>query len=176
VTDLRYPIGEFTWDGVMTDARRAACVARIAAAPGLLRAAVAGLNDRQLDTPYRPAGWTVRQVVHHVPDSHLNAYIRMRLALTEDTPTIKPYDEARWAELRDARSAPIEVSLALLDALHVRWMSLLRELGPTECARGVRHPEHGRVMSVDELLALYAWHGEHHTAHVTALRTRMGWS
>ena len=176
MTDLRYPIGEFTWDGVMTDARRAACVARIAAAPGLLRAAVAGLNDRQLDTPYRPAGWTVRQVVHHVPDSHLNAYIRMRLALTEDTPTIKPYDEARWAELRDARSAPIEVSLALLDALHVRWMSLLRELGPTECARGVRHPEHGRVMSVDELLALYAWHGEHHTAHVTALRTRMGWS
>ena len=176
MTDLRYPIGEFTWDGVMTDARRAACVARIAAAPGLLRAAVAGLNDRQLDTPYRPAGWTVRQVVHHVPDSHLNAYIRMRLALTEDTPTIKPYDEARWAELRDARSAPIEVSLALLDALHVRWMSLLRELGPTECARGVRHPEHGRVMSLDELLALYAWHGEHHTAHVTALRTRMGWS
>ena len=176
MTDLRYPIGEFTWDGVMTDARRAACVARIAAAPGLLRAAVAGLNDRQLDTPYRPAGWTVRQVVHHVPDSHLNAYIRMRLALTEGTPTIKPYDEARWAELRDARSAPIEVSLALLDALHVRWMSLLRELGPTECALGVRHPEHGRVMSVDELLALYAWHGEHHTAHVTALRTRMGWS
>ena len=176
MTDLRYPIGEFTWDGVMTDARRAACVARIAAAPGLLRAAVAGLNDRQLDTPYRPAGWSVRQVVHHVPDSHLNAYIRMRLALTEDTPTIKPYDEARWAELRDARSAPIEVSLALLDALHVRWMSLLRELGPTECARGVRHPEHGRVMSLDELLALYAWHGEHHTAHVTAIRTRMGWS
>jgi uncharacterized damage-inducible protein DinB len=176
VTDLRYPIGEFAWDGVMTDARRAACVARIAAAPGLLRAAVAGLTDRQLDTPYRPAGWTVRQVVHHVPDSHLNAYIRMRLALTEDTPTIKPYDEARWAELRDARSAPIEVSLALLDALHVRWVSLLQELGPTECARGVRHPEHGRVMSVDELLALYAWHGEHHTAHVMALRTRMGWS
>ena len=176
MTDLRYPIGEFTWDGVMTDARRAACVARIAAAPGLLRAAVAGLNDRQLDTPYRPAGWSVRQVVHHVPDSHLNAYIRMRLALTEGTPTIKPYDEARWAELRDARSAPIGVSLALLDALHVRWVSLLRELGPTECARGVRHPEHGRDMSVDELLALYAWHGEHHTAHVTALRTRMGWS
>ena len=176
MTDLRYPIGEFTWDGVMTDARRAACVARIAAAPGLLRAAVAGLNDRQLDTPYRPAGWSVRQVVHHVPDSHLNAYTRMRLALTEDTPTIKPYDEARWAELCDARSAPIGVSLALLDALHVRWVSLLRELGPTECARGVRHPEHGRVMSVDELLALYAWHGEHHTAHVTALRTRMGWS
>ncbi len=176
MTDLRYPIGEFAWDGVMTDARRAACVARIAAAPGRLRAAVAGLNDRQLDTPYRPAGWTVRQVVHHVPDSHLNAYTRMRLALTEDTPTIKPYDEARWAELRDARSAPIEVSLALLDALHVRWVSLLHGLGPIECARGVRHPEHGRVMSVDELLALYAWHGEHHTAHVTALRARMGWS
>jgi uncharacterized damage-inducible protein DinB len=176
VTDLRYPIGEFAWDGVMTDVRRAACVARIAAAPGLLRAAVTGLNDRQLDTPYRPAGWTVRQVVHHVPDSHLNAYTRTRLALTEETPTIKPYDEARWAELPDARSAPIEVSLALLDALHVRWVLLLHGLGPTDCARGVRHPEHGRLLSVDELLALYAWHGEHHTAHVTALRTRMGWS
>ena len=117
VTDLRYPIGKFTYDGTMTDARRSACVARIAAAPAALRAAVAGLTDAQLDTPYRPDGWTVRQVVHHVPDSHLNAYVRMRLALTEDTPTIKPYEEARWAELPDARTLPVEVSLALLEAL-----------------------------------------------------------
>jgi uncharacterized damage-inducible protein DinB len=159
----------------MTEARRSHCVERIAATPARLRAAVAGLDDAQLDTPYRPGGWTVRQVVHHVPDSHLNAYTRFRLALTEDTPTIKPYEEARWAELPDARSAPVEPSLMLLDALHARWVALLETLGPVEGARAVRHPEHGRLLTVDELLAMYAWHGEHHTAHVTALRGRMGW-
>jgi uncharacterized damage-inducible protein DinB len=175
VIDLRYPISKFKWDGALTDSRRAECVARIAAAPGLLRKAVTGLDERQLDTPYRPGGWTVRQVVHHVPDSHLNAYVRIRLALTEEVPTIRPYEEARWAELPDACSAPVEISLALLDALHVRWVSLLGRLGPAEGARPLRHPEHDRLMSIDELLALYAWHGEHHTAHVTALRSRMGW-
>lgn len=175
VTDLRYPIGKFAYDGAMTDARRAACVARISAAPAALRAAVAGLSDAQLDTPYRPDGWTVRQVVHHVPDSHLNAYVRMRLALTEDVPTIKPYEEARWAELPDARTLPVEVSLALLEALHVRWTALLRTFGAVEGARQLRHPEHGRLMTIDELLALYAWHGEHHVAHVTSLRDRSGW-
>jgi hypothetical protein len=175
VTDLRYPIGKFAYDGAMTDARRAACVARISAAPAALRAAVAGLTDAQLDTPYRPDGWTVRQVVHHVPDSHLNAYVRMRLALTEDVPTIKPYEEARWAELPDARTLPVEVSLALLEALHVRWTALLRTFGAVEGARQLRHPEHGRLMTIDELLALYAWHGEHHVAHVTSLRDRSGW-
>lgn len=175
VTDLRYPIGKFAYDGAMTDARRAACVARISAAPAALRAAVAGLSDPQLDTPYRPDGWTVRQVVHHVPDSHLNAYVRMRLALTEDVPTIKPYEEARWAELPDARTLPVEVSLALLEALHVRWTALLRTFGAVEGARQLRHPEHGRLMTIDELLALYAWHGEHHVAHVTSLRDRSGW-
>jgi hypothetical protein len=175
VTDLRYPIGQFTFDAVMTDVRRAECVARIAAAPGRLRAAVAGLDDAQLDTPYRPGGWTVRQVVHHVPDSHLNAYTRIRLALTEDTPTIKPYEEGRWAELPDARAMPIEVSLALLDALHGRWVWLLRRLGPAHGARQFRHPEHGRLITIDEVLAMYAWHGEHHVAHVTGLRERMGW-
>jgi hypothetical protein len=114
-------------------------------------------------------------VVHHVPDSHLNAYVRMRLALTEDVPTIKPYEEARWAELPDARTLPVEVSLALLEALHVRWTALLRTFGAVEGARQLRHPEHGRLMTIDELLALYAWHGEHHVAHVTSLRDRSGW-
>ena len=175
MTDLRYPIGPFSYDGTMTDARRAACVARIAAAPGRLRAAVAELDDAQLDTPYRPGGWTVRQVVHHVPDSHLNAYTRFRLALTEDTPTIKPYEEARWAELPDARTLPVAISLALLEALHARWVPLLERLGPAEGARQLRHPEHGRLMPLDELLAMYAWHGDHHVAHVTSLRERMGW-
>jgi uncharacterized damage-inducible protein DinB len=175
VTDLRYPIGPFAYDGRMTDARRVECIARIAAAPGRLRAAVAGLDDAQLDTPYRPGGWTVRQVVHHVPDSHINAYTRIRLALTEDTPTIKPYEEARWAELPDARTLAPEVSLRLLEAVHARWVPLLERLGPAEVARACRHPEHGRLMTVDELIGLYAWHGEHHTAHVATLRDRMGW-
>ena len=173
--DLRYPLGKFSYDGRMTDARRTGCVARIAAAPAGLRAAVVGLDDGQLDTPYRPGGWTVRQVVHHVPDSHLNAYTRIRLALTEDIPTIKPYEEARWAELPDARSLPVEVSLGLLESLHARWVALLQRLGPAEGARQLRHPEYGRLMTIDELLALYAWHGEHHIAHVTRLRERMGW-
>jgi len=175
VTDLRYPIGNFTYDGAMTDGRRAECIARIAAAPGRLRAAVAGLDDAQLDTPYRPGGWTVRQVVHHVPDSHLNAYTRIRLALTEDTPTIKPYAEARWAELPDARALPVDVSLALLEALHGRWIGLLQRLGPGDGARQFHHPEQGRLVTIDELLAMYAWHGEHHVAHVIGLRERMGW-
>lgn len=175
MTDLRYPIGPFVYDGGMTEARRAECVARISAAPAALRSAVAGLSDAQLDTPYRPGGWTLRQVVHHVPDSHLNAYTRFRLTLTEDQPTIKTYDEARWAELPDARTLPVTVSLALLEALHVRWTALLRGLTAADGARRLFHPEHGRLMTLDELLALYAWHGEHHTAHVTSLRARSGW-
>jgi uncharacterized damage-inducible protein DinB len=175
VTDLRYPIGPFAYHGDMTEARRAACVARIAAAPAALRAAVAGLSDAQLDTPYRAGGWTLRQVVHHVPDSHMNAYTRFRLTLTEDQPTIKTYDEARWAELPDARTLPVEVSLALLEALHIRWTALLQTLTAADGARQLFHPEHGRLMTLDELLALYAWHGEHHAAHVTSLRARSGW-
>lgn len=176
MTDLRYPIGKFTYDGDMTDARRAECIRRIGAAPGRLRAAVTGLDDAQLDTPYRPGGWTVRQVVHHVPDSHLNAYTRIRLALTEDTPTIKPYEEARWAELPDARTLPVEPSLALLEGLHARWVALLGGLGAADGARQFHHPEHGRLITVDELIGMYAWHGEHHVAHVTSLRARNGWS
>jgi uncharacterized damage-inducible protein DinB len=176
VSDLRYPLGEFRYDGNMTDTRRSECVRRIAAAPGRLRASVAGLDDAQLDTPYRPGGWTVRQVIHHVPDSHLNAYTRTRLALTEDTPTIKPYEEARWAELPDARGLPVEISLRLLEALHARWVPLLERLGPKDGARQLRHPEHDRLMTVDELIAMYAWHGDHHTAHITTLRERMAWA
>ena len=173
--DLRYPIGNFAYAGPLTGSGRSVCIARIAAAPAKLRAAVAGLSDPQLDTPYRPEGWTIRQVVHHLPDSHLNAYTRFRLALTESSPTIKPYEEARWAELPDARSAPIEVSLGLLDALHVRWVLLLRQLKPDDWSLTYHHPEHRRDWTLDEVLAMYAWHGEHHVAHVTSLRQRQGW-
>ena len=173
--DPRYPIGQFAFDGVQTPEQRLERIARIAAAPDRLRAAVAGLSDAQLDTPYRDGGWTVRQVVHHVPDSHLNAYTRFRLALTEPTPTIRPYMEHRWAELPDAHTAPVEISLALLEALHRRWVELLRRLDSPAWERRFVHPEHGREWPLDEALAMYAWHGEHHTAHVTRLRDRMGW-
>jgi hypothetical protein len=174
-TDLRYPIGKFALDGDVTEAHRQRWLDDIARGPSALRAAVRGLSPAQLDTPYRPGGWTVRQVVHHVPDSHLNAYVRCKLALTEDEPTIKPYDEARWAELRDSRIVPIDVSLTLLDVLHERWVALLRSLGPAELRRTMRHPEHGRVMSIEYVMGLYAWHGRHHVAHVTGLREREGW-
>lgn len=173
--DLRYPVGEFRFEGEATEVRRRGWIDEIAAAPGRFRAALAGLSEAQLDTPYRPDGWTLRQVAHHLPDSHLNAYTRFRLALTEDRPTIKPYEEARWAELPDARAAPVELSLALLDDLHARWVLLLRALGPAEFARSYHHPEQRRDVALGEGLALYAWHGRHHTAQVTSLRRRMGW-
>lgn len=169
-TDLRYPVGTFQYDGPNRDA----WIAEIAALPATMRAAVGGLSDAQLDTPYRDGGWTVRQVVHHVFDSHVNSYIRWRWALTEDTPLIKAYDEVRWAELPDAKSAPIDVSLRLLDALHERWVMLLRSLSEEQWARGFVHPENGD-MSLDKTLGLYAWHGRHHVAHITALRQRMNW-
>ncbi len=174
MNDLRYPIGGFELVTALTPAQRVACIAQITAAPDALRRAVAGLDARQLDTPYRPGGWTVRQVVHHVPDSHLNAYTRFKLACTEETPTIKTYDEARWAELAEARTAPIDISLELLASLHRRWVLFLESLGPPDFARTARHAEWG-TPSVDDLLAQYAWHGRHHTAHITALRERMGW-
>lgn len=174
--DLRYPVGPFAATVPFSPAQRAAAIAALGEAPARFRLAVSNLTDAQLDTPYRPDGWTVRQVVHHVPDSHLNAYTRFRLALTEPTPTIKPYLEHRWAELPDARSAPVEISLSLLEALHRRWVPLLRGLGPAEWDLRFVHPEHGREWSLDETLAMYAWHGEHHAAHVTRLRDRMGWA
>lgn len=174
--DPRYPIGRFQYARSASDEQRAGWIADVAAMPAQLRAAVRGLSPAQLDTPYRAGGWTVRQVVHHVPDSHLNAYVRFKLALTESEPTIKPYDEARWAELEDVRATPPDVSLALLDALHDRWVRLLRAMGPGDFARTFRHPEKGHALTLEETLALYSWHGRHHVAHVTALRNRMGWA
>lgn len=172
--DPRYPIGKFEMPKAVTSALRLEAIDAIADTPGKLRAAVMGLNQTQLDTPYRDGGWTVRQLVHHVPDSHMNAYTRLRLALTEDKPTIKPYMEAAWAELVDAKSAPIEVSQVLLDALHHRWNLLWRSLKTEHFARTLVHPEHGE-RTIDWLLFIYAWHGKHHTAHVMELRKRKGW-
>lgn len=146
----------------------------IAGTPARLRAAVEGLDEGQLDTPYREGGWTLRQVVHHVPDSHLNAYIRVKLALTEPEPVIKPYDEAAWAALPDTDRVPVAVSLALLDALHQRWVALWRAMSEADFAREYVHPDTGRH-TLDYLLALYAWHGPHHVAHITSARARNGW-
>lgn len=172
--DLRYPIGPFRSPGALAPEARASAIAELADAPAHLRAAVSGLPDARLDTPYRPDGWTVRQVVHHLPDSHVNSYVRLKLALTEDAPLIRPYDEARWAMLPDA-GAPVALSLDLLEHLHARWVYLWRRLTDADWARTLRHPELG-VMRVDELLAFYAWHGRHHVAHITSLRLREGWS
>ena len=172
--DPRYPIGKFKAPATISDADRARLIEDVAAAPARLRAAVAGLSPSQLATPYREGGWTVRQLAHHVPDSHLNAYIRFKLALTEEEPTIKTYEEARWAELADSAETPVETSLALLDALHTRWVTLLRSLKAADWSRKFRHPELG-VMTLEKNLALYAWHGKHHVAHITALRERKGW-
>ncbi len=172
--ELRYPVGKFQFPEQVNPAELAGFIDQIEEAPARMCAAIAGLSDAQLDTPYRPGGWTVRQVVHHVPDSHMNSYVRYRLALTEDSPTIKPYEEARWAELADARSLPIEPSLALLESLHARWVPLLRSLSVADWKRTFRHPELGLV-SLEKNAALYAWHGRHHTAHIASLRERMKW-
>jgi uncharacterized damage-inducible protein DinB len=174
MTDLRYPIGKFHYEGPPSDEQKKKFIDDIAATPSNLRAAVQGLSAQQFDTPYRPEGWTVRQVAHHVPDSHLNAYVRFKLALTEDDPTIKPYAEDKWANLADTAATPVEVSLTLLDSLHTRWVLLLRSLQESDWKRNFRHPEMGNV-SLEKSLALYAWHGRHHVAHVTSLRERNGW-
>lgn len=172
--DLRYPVGKWDRQPANDAAAVAEAIATIEALPARLREAVAGLDDAQLDTPYRPGGWTVRQLVHHVADSHINAYVRCKLALTEDRPAIKAYEEKLWAELPEARTAPIEVSLKLLDALHERWVLLLRALGQRELDRPYVHPEMGD-MPLRAMLGMYAWHCRHHVAHVTALRRRRGW-
>jgi uncharacterized damage-inducible protein DinB len=173
-TDLRYPIGKFNGQPAANDGERRQFLKDLEEAPARLRAAVEGLSDKQLDTPYREGGWTVRQVVHHVPDSHLNSYIRFKWALTEDEPTVKTYYEDRWAELADSKSTPIQVSLTLLDSLHQRWTNLLKSFKADDWKKTLRHPDLG-VMTLDKMLALYAWHGKHHVAHITALRNRMGW-
>jgi uncharacterized damage-inducible protein DinB len=176
--DLRYPIGKFEWVPPDNDEqmmkRRVHYIDVLSKLPANLNAAIEGLSAKQLDTPYRPDGWTVRQVVHHVPDSHLNAYIRFKLALTEFEPAIKTYKEDLWAKLPDSEQTPVETSLRLLQALHGRWVTLLQSMSGEDFARTLRHPELG-VLSLDRMLALYAWHSAHHTAHITALRTRMSW-
>jgi hypothetical protein len=174
MTDLRYPIGKFEAPKTMTAESRHELISQIAAAPSQLRVAVSGLNSQQLNTSYRDGGWTVIQVVHHLPDSHMNAYTRCKLAVTEKAPTIKPYDEARWAELQDSRGLNIEVSLVLLDALHQRWVVFFQSLTEEQFNRVFHHPDAG-VMSLDRTVALYAWHGRHHIAHIAALRKQMGW-
>ena len=172
--DLRYPIGTFEYSGVSTPEQRKRFIADIAETPLRLKEAVAGLNQDQQNTPYRPEGWTLRQVAHHLPDSHLNAYTRFRLALTEEEPTIRPYHEDRWAELSDARTAPIEYSLELIEPLHKRWVYLLQSLADADFARVFHHPELGAV-TLEKNLALYSWHGRHHVGQITALRKRMAW-
>lgn len=172
-TGLRFPIGRFTFTSA-DDRSRAEAISIIAELPARMRAAVEGLSDKQLDTPYRPEGWTVRQVVHHVPDSHINAYTRFKLALTEDTPRIKPYDEAKWAELPDGRTGSVAPSLAMLEGVHARWTVLLRAMRGEDFARKLEHPESG-VQPLDRMLALYAWHSRHHLAHITELTRREGW-
>ncbi|MGA8765585.1 MAG: putative metal-dependent hydrolase [Candidatus Acidiferrales bacterium] len=173
-SDLRYPIGKFEAVTSLTPDQRRQYIDVIADAPARLAAAVAGLTPAQLDTPYRPEGWTVRQLVHHIADSHMNAVIRFKLTLTEDEPMVKTYEESLWAELADAKTPPIETSLVLIDNLHNRWVLLLRSIAPAEWLRKFRHPQWGPA-TMDFLLAQYAWHSKHHVAHITALRQRHGW-
>ena len=172
--DLRYPIGKWPRNPAADASTCAPMIQQIAAAPAALAAAVKGLTDAQLDTPYRDGGWTPRQIVHHIADSHMNAYIRFKLCMTEDQPTVKPYNEKLWAETIDGKTAPIAVSLPLIDMLHNRWVQFLRSIDPGAYGRTVVHPENG-PMSLIEMLQLYSWHGRHHTAHITGLRQRMGW-
>ena len=174
MTDLRYPIGRFDWSAFVKADDRSRHVETIASQPERLRAAVAGLSGEQLNTPYREGGWTVRQVVHHVPESHMNSYIRFKLALTEIDPVIKPYDEAAWAQLADVAVTPIETSLSLLESLHLRWVALLRGISHADWKRQFLHPEIGPV-TLEKNLALYAWHGDHHIAHIRELRRRKEW-
>jgi uncharacterized damage-inducible protein DinB len=174
MSDARYPLGKFSYDGPPSAEQRSSMIEEIERLPAALRAAVRDLSPQQVETPYREGGWTVRQVVHHLPESHMNAFIRFKLALTEDQPTIKPYAEELWAKLPDVESTPLEVSLALLASLHLRFVYMLRSLQPEDWKRSFHHPQHGRV-PLEKNLALYSWHGRHHLAHITELRQRMGW-
>jgi hypothetical protein len=172
-TDARYPIGKFERRETISPGELQNAIATLAEAPGLLRNAVDGLHHSQLNSPYREGGWTVRQLVHHIADSHMNAFIRQRLALTQDWPTITPYDENAWALLHDA-TAPVEWSLELIESLHARWVMMLSSLKEDQWERGFVHPERGR-QTVATVTLLYAWHSNHHIAHITHLRVREGW-
>jgi uncharacterized damage-inducible protein DinB len=173
MADPRYPVGKFTPEENLSDARRSELIAQIAEAPAQLRAAVKGLDEKQLDTPYRDGGWTVRQVAHHLSDSHMNAYVRFKLAMTEDVPTIKPYNEKLWAETADTK-IPIAPSVTLLESVHARWVALLKGMSAEDYRRKLNHPEMGEF-DLEKFLGLYAWHGRHHVAHITSLRERMKW-
>lgn len=173
-TDPRYPIGKAVLEERLSAEKRREHIETIRTTPARLRAAVQGLTPQQLDTPYREGGWTVRQVIHHVPDSHMNAFIRTKLALTESNPTIKPYNEDAFARLGDVSATPVETSLQLLEMLHQKWYILLQSMQPADFARTFQHPERG-ALTLDQNLCIYAWHGPHHIAHITALKDRMGW-
>jgi uncharacterized damage-inducible protein DinB len=174
MSDPQYPIGKLQVPEKISDEDRRKFIQQIEETPAKLRSAVSGLNEKQIDTSYREGGWTVRQVVHHLADSHMNAFVRFKLAMTEEQPTIKPYDQERWAELTDAKTAPVEVSLAFFESLHKRFVALLKSMSAADFARTMNHPEQG-VVNLDRYLSLYAWHGRHHVAHITSLRKRMGW-
>lgn len=178
--DPRYPIGKvddqlLSGKGDYDEKEKAALLLDIQQCPNLLEQAISNLDEHQLNIPYREGGWTSKQVIHHVADSHMNAYIRFKLGLTEDNPTIKPYDEGAWAQLSDTKNLPVNISLTLLHALHTRWVEILKNMSEADWQRTVFHPEHKRKMSLWNLLGTYAWHGKHHTAHITSLRERMGW-
>ncbi len=172
--DLRYPTGKFTFDPDVTPEKRKKSISAIREAPALMRAALQGLTDAQLDTPYRDGGWTPRQIAHHVPESHMNAYIRFKLALTETNPTIKPYDEKLWANTADVAREPVATSVALMESLHTRWVTLLETMTPADFARTVFHPEHKGALSLDWMLQHYAWHGRHHAQHIEMVRKGLG--
>ncbi|HKT10784.1 MAG TPA: putative metal-dependent hydrolase [Terriglobia bacterium] len=172
--DFQYPIGKFQPPGKVSNQDRQTFIQQIGEAPAALWSAVTGLSEEQRDTPYRDGGWTVRQVVHHLADSHMNAFVRFKLAMTEDQPAVKTYEQQLWAELPDAKTVPVAVSLNLVDSLHKRFAVLLRAMAASDFARTLKHPELG-VVPLDQYLALYAWHGRHHVAHITSLRERKGW-
>ncbi len=174
IDHLKYPIGKFKAPKEYSNELREGFINEIEQTPFYLREAVENLNDDQLNTPYREGGWTLEQVVHHLPDSHINAYIRTKLALTEKVPTIKPYDQAAWAELEDYSTTPLEVSLSLLDSVHTRWVILLKSLKPDQFELKLNHPENG-IIDINWILAQYSWHGKHHIAHINSLKQRMGW-
>jgi hypothetical protein len=172
---LKYPIGKYASPDPITPEHRSAWIQDLVLAPGRFREAVKGMSETQLDTPYREGGWTVRQLLHHVPDSHMNAYIRFKWTLTEEKPTIKAYHEDRWAKLEDSRVVPVELSLSLLESLHNRWVALLKVLTPEDFRKLYLHPQYGTEFSLERVLGLYAWHGKHHLAHIVNLKERMKW-